>query len=312
MNFSFHFLMIDAIYEGKIHYPRNIVERKPSLCNNQIEEKIQKNTMKILTGFFESIGRGVINFFSYIGGLVVLFFDSVKWIIRGIIRLNLRIKLFMEQATILGVDSTLIVMITTGFTGAVISLQLADMAVRYGAGKFVGGGVAITMARELSPMLTAIVVAGRAGSAITAELGSMKVTEQIDALKAMATSPINYLVVPRLMACALLIPMLCLFSIYAGVFGGAVVARYIANINFATYFDSIKYMMTMKDVYKGIFKAFIFAIEIALISCYQGLKTTGGASGVGKATTGSVVSSMLIVFVTNFFLTAILFPAGGD
>ena len=268
--------------------------------------------MQIVTNFIIRIGAGVIGLFQYIGGLVLLFFDSLKWLLRDFLRFKLRLRMIFEQAAVLGVNSFSIVVITTGFTGAVISLQLANMAVRYGAGKFVGGGVAIAMARELAPMLTAIVVAGRAGSAITAELGSMKVTEQIDALKALATNPIKYLVVPRLLACAVLIPMLCLFSTYAGVFGGAFVAKMIANINYNTFFDSIKDMLAMKDVYKGMFKGLIFAVEIAMISCYQGLKTSGGASGVGKATTGSVVYSMLIVFITNFFLSAILFPTGGE
>ncbi|MCE1245629.1 MAG: ABC transporter permease [Firmicutes bacterium] len=259
---------------------------------------------------FESIGSGVLGFFRYIGGLVLLFFDSLRWIFKGVVGLNLRVRLFFEQAAVLGVNSFPIVSITTCFTGAVISLQLADMAVRYGAGKFVGGGVALAMARELAPMLTAIVVAGRAGSSITAEIGSMVVTEQIDALKAMATSPIKYLVVPRVLACALLIPMLTLFSMFAGVIGGAVVANSMAHVNYTTYFDSIKTMMVMKDVYKGIFKGLVFGIEIALISCFQGLSTTGGAAGVGRATTGSVVNSMLVIFITNFILSAILFQAG--
>lgn len=258
--------------------------------------------------YIEALGAGVIGLFRYIGGLVLLFIESISWIIRGILGFNLRIGLFMEQAAILGVNSVSIVTITTCFTGGVISLQLADMAVKYGAGKFVGGGVAIAMARELAPMLTAIVVAGRAGSAITAELGSMVVTEQIDALIAMATPPVKYLVVPRLLACAVLIPMLCLFSMFAGILGGAVVANSIAGISYVTYFDSIKNMVLMKDVYKGLFKSFIFAIEIAMISCYQGLSTEGGAAGVGRATTGSVVYSMLVIFITNFFLSAVLFP----
>lgn len=260
--------------------------------------------MVILT---EMVGNSVISFFEYVGGLVILFFDSILWIFRGAI---FRLRLIMQQAAILGVNSTMIVLITTAFTGAVISLQLAHLAVRYGAGRFVGGGVAIAMARELGPMLTAIVVAGRAGSAITAELGSMKVTEQIDALEAMATSPTKYLVVPRIVACALMIPMLCMFSMVAGTVGGGVVAKYIANIDYTTYFDSIPDMVQSKDLVKGMFKAFIFALEIAIISCYQGLKTSGGAAGVGKATTGSVVYSMLIIFITNFFLSAILFPPG--
>jgi phospholipid/cholesterol/gamma-HCH transport system permease protein len=264
----------------------------------------------LFTKAFENIGAGVIGFFRYIGGITLLFFDSIRWIIKGIAGFNLRLLLFFEQAAVLGANSLSIVAITTGFTGAVISLQLADMAVRYGAGKFVGGGVALAMARELAPMLTAIVVAGRAGSAITAELGSMVVTEQIDALKAMATSPVKYLVVPRLLACAFTMPMLALFSMFTGVIGGSIVANYMAHVNYVTYYDSIKTMMVMNDVYKGIFKALIFGIEIALISCYQGLSTSGGAAGVGRATTGSVVYSMLVIFITNFILSAILFQAG--
>lgn len=271
--------------------------------------------MKLLASIFtspvrllEGIGGGTINLFEYIGGLVLLLFDSILWIFRGAI---FRVRLIIQQAAILGVNSSSIVLITTTFTGAVISLQLAQMAVRYGAGRFVGGGVAIAMARELAPMLTAVVVAGRAGSAITAELGSMKVTEQIDALEAMATSPVKYLVVPRLIACGLIIPMLCLLAMIAGTVGGAVVAKMTAGIEYNVYFDSIPNMMLSKDIYKGLFKAFIFAIQIALISCFRGLSTSGGAAGVGKATTSSVVDSMLIVFISNFFLTAILFPSGG-
>jgi phospholipid/cholesterol/gamma-HCH transport system permease protein len=240
---------------------------------------------------------------------MLLFLDSILWITRGAIW---QFRQITAQAAILGVNSTSIVLLTTAFTGAVISLQLAYMATKYGAGRFVGFGVAVAMARELGPMITAITVAGRAGSAITAELGSMRVTEQIDALEAMAVSPIKYLVVPRIIACALIIPMLALFSIFAGVIGGAVVAHLIAGIDYGVYFNSISDMMQKKDIFKGIFKALIFAIEIAVISCYQGLNTSGGAAGVGKSTTGSVVYSMLIVFITNFFLSAILFPTTGN
>ncbi len=256
----------------------------------------------------ETIGAAVSSFFRYIGGLTLLLLESIKWMLKGAI---FRIRLIVQQAAILGVNSTTIVLLTTAFTGAVISLQMANMAVKYGASRLVGFGVAVAMARELAPMITAVTVAGRAGSAITAELGSMKVTEQIDALEAMAVSPIKYLVVPRLLACSIMVPMLCLFAMLAGIIGGGVVAKIIANIQYNVYFDSIKNFMEMKDVYKGLLKAFIFGLEIALIASYQGLKTEGGASGVGKATTGSVVYSILIVFITNFFLSAILFPPGG-
>lgn len=258
---------------------------------------------KIMLKYFEDFGLWIIKFFDYIGGIVCLFIDALKFIFRGIIKL----RLTLDQMAILGVNSLSIVILTTAFAGMVISLELAQLAVRYGVGAFVGGGVAIAMAREFGPMLTAIVVAGRAGSAITAEIGSMKVTEQIDALETMATSPIKYLVVPRLLACVIMIPILTLFADLCGILGGCAVANYTAGILPSSFFDSVRAVVDMQDVTGGLIKALIFATEIALISCYQGLKTTGGAAGVGKATTGSVVYSIIIVFVSNYFLSEWLF-----
>ncbi|MFP4498233.1 MAG: MlaE family ABC transporter permease [Vulcanimicrobiota bacterium] len=263
---------------------------------------------KSIVSGIELVGSATLSFFQYIGGLAILFWEVIKWLGRGAI---LRVKLIIEQAAILGVNSTSIVLITTAFTGAVISLQLASQAAKFGAARFVGLGVAISMARELGPMITAVTVAGRAGSAITAELGSMKVTEQIDALEAMAVSPIKYLVVPRVVAGSFMLPILCLFAMLAGTLGGAYVAKMTANIPYKVFFDSIKDLMESQDIYKGMLKSLIFGIEISLISCYQGINTRGGAAGVGTATTGSVVFSILIVFITNFFLSAVLFPMGG-
>lgn len=258
---------------------------------------------EVMLKFLEDLGLGIIKFFDYIGGLVYLFFEVLTFIFKGIIKP----RLTLDQMAILGVNSLSIVILTTGFAGMVISLELAQLAVKYGVGTFVGGGVAIAMAREFGPMLTAIVVAGRAGSAITAEIGSMKVTEQVDALEAMAVSPIKYLVVPRLLACIVMIPMLTLFATVCGVLGGCLIAQNTAGILPSDFFDSIRSTVDMKDINGGLIKAVIFAIEIALISCYQGLKTSGGAAGVGKATTGSVVYSMIIIFISNYFLSDWLF-----
>lgn len=257
-----------------------------------------------MISFIEDIGATVIKFFEYVGGVINLFIETVSWILK----LDIRLKLTIQQMAILGVNSIFIVLITTGFAGAVISLQLANIAVRYGVGRMVGGGVGLAMAREFAPMLTAIVVAGRAGSAITAELSSMKVTEQIDALEAMATSPIKYLVVPRFLACLLMFPILTMFANVAGVGGGCFVAYLLAKITPQVFFDSIRMMVSMKDFWGGVDKALFFAAEIAMISCYQGLNTKGGAAGVGQSTTGSVVFSMIIIFITNYFLSAWLFP----
>jgi len=254
--------------------------------------------------FLEDLGIGIIRFFEYVGGVIYLFVETVSWILR----LQIRLRLTTQQMAILGVSSVGIVIITTGFAGMVISLQLASLAVKYGVGGMVGGGVGLAMAREFAPMLTAIVVAGRAGSAITAEIGSMKVTEQIDALNAMATSPVKYLVVPRLLACVIMLPILTLFANIAGVCGGSAVANMLAGITPQMFFDSVRNMVNMTDFWGGMEKSIVFAVEIAMISCFQGLNTKGGAAGVGNATTGSVVFSMIIIFVSNYFLSASLFP----
>ena len=256
-----------------------------------------------MTSFFEYIGAKATGIFEYIGGITLLFIQTIMWFFR----FDIRIKLTIKQMALLGANSVFIVLITTFFTGAVVSLQLAELAVRYGLAKFVGGGVAIAMCRELAPMLTAVVVAGRAGSAITAEIGSMKVTEQIDALEVMAVSPSKYLVLPRLLACFCMFPILALFADASGVLGGGVIAYILADITPAIYIDSIKTMLSMHDFWGGLFKTLFFAVEVALISCYQGLTTKGGAAGVGVATTGSVVYSIIVVFITNYLLSAAIF-----
>lgn len=257
-----------------------------------------------MLALFESLGQSVIMVLEYIGGLAILMWETIGYLFTG----GLRLSLTLFQMSFLGVNSLLIVLLTTTFAGMVISLQLAHVAVQYGVANIVGGGAALAMTRELGPMLTAIVVAGRAGSAITAEIGSMKVTEQIDALICMGVSPLKYLVCPRLIALALMLPVLTLFSDVSGLVGGAFVAEQSAGIAQEAFWDSVRRMTDMNDVMKGLFKAVIYGIQIALVSCQQGLGARGGAAGVGQATTGSVVISMIIVFVTNYFLTAWLFP----
>jgi phospholipid/cholesterol/gamma-HCH transport system permease protein len=258
-----------------------------------------------MLAFFEELGAIIIRFFEYLGGIVYLFLETLSWIGKGAIRLNLT----MNQMAILGVSSIGITVVTTTFAGMVLALQLSEYAVRYGVAKYAGGGVALAMAREFAPMLTAIVVAGKAGSAITAEIGSMKVTEQIDALRSMAVSPARYLVVPRLLACMAMMPLLATFAAIGGTVGGAFVAQTHAGIQYAMFFDSIKEIIVPWDITSGLlFKPVIFAVEICMIASFQGLNTSGGAAGVGRATTQSVVNSMLVVFITNYFLSAWLYP----
>ncbi|GMU51210.1 MAG: ABC transporter permease [Candidatus Xenobia bacterium] len=253
---------------------------------------------------FEILGLALIRFFEYVGNLVLLLVEALGFLLRGALRLNLTI----QQMAFLGVNSVGIVIMTTTFAGMVMSLQLAHIAVRYGVSNVVGGGVALAMCRELGPMLTAVVVAGRAGAAITAEIGTMKVTEQISALITMAVNPVGYLVVPRFVALLIMMPILTLFSNLSGVVGGAVVAMNSAGVPYEAFFDSITRMVEMDDVFRGLFKAMIFGMEVCLVACYQGLNTPRGAAGVGQATTGSVVVAMIIIFITNYFMSAWLFP----
>ena len=207
----------------------------------------------------------------------------------------------------LGADTLPIVLLTILFTGMVLTLQTAQEFIKYGAQSSVGGVVAIAMGRELAPVLTGVVTAGRVGAAITAEIGSMKVTEQIDALKVMATNPVAYLVVPRLIACVLMLPLLVVFADMIGTFGGYLVATLYADINSLTYFQSIKVFTVVNDVTGGLIKGAVFGAIIALVGCYKGLTAPNGAVGVGKATTGSVVNSIIAIFILNYFLSLILY-----
>jgi phospholipid/cholesterol/gamma-HCH transport system permease protein len=207
----------------------------------------------------------------------------------------------------LGVDSLPIVLLTILFTGMVMTVQTAHEFIKYGAQSSVGGVVAIAMSRELAPVLTGVVVAGRVGAAITAEIGSMKVTEQIDALRVMATNPVAFLVVPRVIACVLMIPILICFADIIGTIGGYLVATLYADISSFTFLHSIKVFTVVNDIIGGLIKGMFFGAIIAVIGCHKGLTTAEGAEGVGRATTGSVVASMILIFISNYFLSLILY-----
>lgn len=213
----------------------------------------------------------------------------------------------LAQMAHLGVNSLPIVLLTILFTGMVMTLQTANEFIKYGVQSSVGGVVAISMGRELAPVLTGVVVAGRVGAAITAEIGSMKVTEQIDALRVMAANPISYLVVPRFLACVLMLPLLVVFADAIGTIGGYLVATLYAGIGSYTYLNSIKVFAVINDVTGGLIKSMVFGGIIAIMGCYKGLTSEEGAAGVGKATTESVVNSIILIFVANYFLSLLLY-----
>jgi phospholipid/cholesterol/gamma-HCH transport system permease protein len=186
-------------------------------------------------------------------------------------------------------------------------LESAIQAVQYGFGNIVGGAVAYTMARELGPILSAVVVAGRSGAAISAELGSMVVTEQIEALQALGLSPVRMLVVPRLLALMVTLPLLTVLADIVGTVGGMWIASVFAHISNESYVNSIRQVLTFGDVLKGLLKALVFAVIVAVIGSYSGLQTRGGAAGVGRATTGAVVTAIILIFVFNFCMSYVLF-----
>lgn len=253
-----------------------------------------------MLSFLEKLGKLVLQLFSQCGDAVILLWLTLK----QIRKINIRHTIF--QMSHLGVDSLPIVSLTLLFAGAVMTLQMVDTLVRYGAQGTIGGIIAIAMSRELGPILVGVVLAGRVGAAITAELGTMRVTEQIDALRVMATDPIAYLIVPRLVACMLMVPVLAFYGVIIGIGGGYVVAT-MGDISGYTYLNSIKIFTITTDLTYGLLKASVFGAVIALVGCYKGMHTQLGAEGVGRATTSSVVTSIILIFVLNYFLSALLF-----
>lgn len=218
----------------------------------------------------------------------------------------------LEQMAAVGPDSLFIALVTAIFVGAVFTIQVAREFINFGAGSTVGGVLAVALTRELSPVLTAVILAGRVGSAFAAEIGTMRVTEQIDALLMLKTDPIDYLVIPRVLACCLMLPILTLLSLVTGMFGGLIIAINIYNLSESVFLDSARNFLGIWDIASAMIKACCFGVLIAIIGCSWGLTTTGGAKGVGQSTTTAVVTALLIIFVSNFFLSWVMFQGTGS
>ena len=210
-----------------------------------------------------------------------------------------------QQMAHLGVDSLPIISLTLLFAGAVMTLQITDVLITYGAQSTVGGLMAVAMGRELGPILVGVVLAGRVGAAITAEIGTMKVTEQIDALRVMAVDPVGYLV--GVVACMIMVPILAFYGVVIGIAGGYFVATAIKGLAPSTYLDSIQMFSTISDFTLGLLKSSVFGAVIALVGAYKGMETKMGAEAVGFSTTSSVVTSIILVFVLNYFLSTLLY-----
>jgi phospholipid/cholesterol/gamma-HCH transport system permease protein len=241
----------------------------------------------------------------YIGGITDLAVETIREIVRG----PVETKLLMVQLEQVGVRSLSIVGITSLFIGMVLALQTAYSLDQFGVKLFIGKVVSLSLVRELAPVLMSLMVGGRVGAGMTAEIGTMKVTEQIDALRALATSPIRKLVVPKVLATSLMFPVLTVVSNFVGIFGGLVIA--VANLHITAnyYLRSVITTVKYNDLASGIGKTFFFGFAIGLIACYNGLRTTGGADGVGRATTTTVVMGAITVLIMDFFLTKLFLLA---
>ncbi len=255
-------------------------------------------------GALDKFRRFVLGQLDQLGALLLLFFDIVRTTFTNRPRWTETI----DQTYKIGWKSQLVVLITGAFTGMVFAVQTYQQFHKVKMDTAVGPVVSVAMTRELAPVLTALMVAGRVGAAIAAELGTMKVTEQLDALRSFGTAPVDFLAVPRFLALLLALPLLTAEAMFFGIFAGYFVGVYMCGIDQAYYVENMVKLTAAKDVTSGLIKSVFFAMFIALISTYKGFNAGEGAEGVGKATTEAVVVSSLTVLIANFFI-AVLFNA---
>lgn len=226
--------------------------------------------------------------------------------IKGLRKKPRYIHEIFNQMDQIGVGSVVIVVLTGFFTGGVLVLQTFPTLEYYGAQSNIGQGIAASLIRELGPVLAALMVAGRVGSAISAELGSMVVSQQIEAMRALGTSPVRKLVTPRLLALLITLPLLTITADIAGLIGGGVVAKQLYGMDVNIYISSVRTGTNINDILAGVVKPIVFGGIIGLVSCHKGLSTTGGTAGVGASTTQAVVSSSITIIIADFFLSKIL------
>jgi len=251
----------------------------------------------------DKFGRAVLRYVEEAGKILLLFLSIISWLFRP----PLKIRLIFKQLEFVGVKSIFVVVLTGTFTGMVLALQGYYGFRMFSAESLVGSTVALGMTRELGPVLTALMVTARAGSAMAAELGTMRVTEQIDALYVMAANPVKHLIVPRVVASVIMLPILTIVSDFMGILGGYFVGVVVLNINEGIFVKNITRYVDLGDLYNGLTKAAVFGLILSLIGCYKGFNTTGGAEGVGRATTEAVVLAAITILISDYFLTAIMF-----
>lgn len=255
-----------------------------------------------MTQFVSSLGTLALNISRETGKMMLLFLEAVSWLFRP----PWRWRLFFKQMEFIGVNSVFVVALTSLFTGMVLALQTYYAFRMFSAETLVGATVALSMTRELGPVITALMVTGRAGSAIAAEIGTMRVTEQVDALSVMAINPVQYLVLPRITAGVIMVPLLTALSDFIGVVGGYLVGVKLLGIHGGIFMNKIYEYVELSDIYNGLIKAACFGLILTLVGCYKGFYTRGGAEGVGRATTQAVVLSSVLILTFDYVLTALM------
>ncbi len=257
-----------------------------------------------VSGFLTRLGRSSTDFLSDAGRLTLFALSVHRWIFRK----PFDTRLVFRQMARVGVETLPVALITAFFTGMVLALQSGSAleTIIKGVSKFVGSIVSLSLVRELGPVLTAYIAAGRVGSAVAAEIGTMKVTEQVDALHTLAANPIQYLAVPRYLAFMLMLPVLTVFADVTGWLGGLLVAIVRLSSTTTVYVDATLAAVEPGDILGGLVKATFFGAIIAIVCCFEGFRTEGGAEGVGRSTTNAVVASFMLILISDYFLTALL------
>ncbi len=234
----------------------------------------------------------------------------IREVLRDIVRNGVNVQELSRQIIRMGSNSIPIVLLTAGFTGMVLALQTAYGLHRFGAKNYVGNVVGLGLVRELGPVLTAVMLAGRVGAGIAAEIASMVATEQVDAIRALGANPIRKLVSPRIVAAIIVLPLLVVIANFVGMWGGAMVAVYELDLTAHLYYRSLMYTLTIRDVFDGLVKSMCFGFFLVSIACFKGLRTRGGTEGVGLTTTEAVVTASIVIFVSDFFITKALILLG--
>lgn len=255
--------------------------------------------------WIDYLGRTGGNFIVYLGEISIMTFWTFVNFFKPPYRLS-KFQDFMWQCWDVAIKSLPIAVVTSLFTGAVMALQLTYSLSRFGLKTYVGTMVSMSLVRELAPVLTALLVGGRVGAGMCAEIGSMTLTEQIDAMRSLGADPLVKLVAPRVLACILMFPVLTLLADVIGMYGGMIITWREAGVEPGFFWNSIKAYMWWEDYAVGVIKTFFFGYAVGIIGCYQGLKVIGGAEGLGRATTFAVVLSLLVILISDYFLSKLL------